>query len=277
MLYDCFTFFNETELLRLRLLELWEVVDRFVIVEATTTFTGQRKPLAFAELASTEFREFRSKIIHVVVDDMPRDPNPWINEFHLRNAISRGLSDKRSDDWVLVSDVDEIPRSNAVKAIKQSALQVAGLRMSFSYFRFNFLCVEGDERAAAWTVASRAGLMPSPQTMRNSRRQFDSPEYLAANAGRAAALDHAGWHFSYLGDEERVRAKLRTGSHQEYNRPDIVDTFSVQRFLRTGEDVFARPGYRWEVTPLVEYFPAEIRRDPARYEALIAPVPTNVR
>ena len=41
-IYDCFTFFNELDLLEIRLNELNEVVDYFVLVEATTTHS--RKP-----------------------------------------------------------------------------------------------------------------------------------------------------------------------------------------------------------------------------------------
>jgi beta-1,4-mannosyl-glycoprotein beta-1,4-N-acetylglucosaminyltransferase len=37
--FDCFTFFNELDLLRLRTTLLRDVVDYFVIVESNKTFT----------------------------------------------------------------------------------------------------------------------------------------------------------------------------------------------------------------------------------------------
>ena len=43
-IYDCFTFYNEFDLLELRLTELYNYVDYFVIVEADTTFTNRPKP-----------------------------------------------------------------------------------------------------------------------------------------------------------------------------------------------------------------------------------------
>jgi hypothetical protein len=49
MIYDCFPFFNELELLEVRLNELDGLVDKFVLVEATRTFAGQPKSLYFAE------------------------------------------------------------------------------------------------------------------------------------------------------------------------------------------------------------------------------------
>ena len=45
MVYDCFQFFNELDILKLRMHVLDDVVDKFVISEATVTFSGEKKPL----------------------------------------------------------------------------------------------------------------------------------------------------------------------------------------------------------------------------------------
>lgn len=42
MIYDCFLYYDEDMLLEIRLNTLAGVVDRFVIVESTYTFTGKR-------------------------------------------------------------------------------------------------------------------------------------------------------------------------------------------------------------------------------------------
>ena len=47
--FDCFKFFNELELLELRLMELYDVVDYFVLVEANKTHTGKEKKYLFEE------------------------------------------------------------------------------------------------------------------------------------------------------------------------------------------------------------------------------------
>ena len=49
MVYDCFQFFNELDILKLRMHVLNDVVDKFVISEATVTFSGEKKPLYFQE------------------------------------------------------------------------------------------------------------------------------------------------------------------------------------------------------------------------------------
>lgn len=75
MIYDCFTFFNELELLELRLHELADVVDKFVLVEATKTHSNKSKPLYYWENRS-RFGEFHDKIIHIIVDDLPDAKDP---------------------------------------------------------------------------------------------------------------------------------------------------------------------------------------------------------
>ena len=67
MIYDCFQFFNELDMLKIRLNVMSPIVDKFVISEATETFSGLKKPLYYEENKEM-FAEFADKIIHVVVD-----------------------------------------------------------------------------------------------------------------------------------------------------------------------------------------------------------------
>ena len=67
---DCFIFYNELDLLNYRLNVLNDVVDCFVLVEATRTFTGKQKPLHYAENKHL-FEPFNHKIVHIVVDNFP--------------------------------------------------------------------------------------------------------------------------------------------------------------------------------------------------------------
>lgn len=115
MIFDCFTFFDELELLDIRLHEHSAVVDKFVIVEAKATFQGGEKPLYF-ERNKHLFKKFQEKIIHVVVDfpdviknklSKRHDAN-WGREYFQRDQISRGLAGASKDDLIIVSDVDEI-------------------------------------------------------------------------------------------------------------------------------------------------------------------------
>ena len=114
---NCFTFFNELELLELRLHELNPVIDRFVLVEATKTFKGAPKELLY-EKHKQRYATFHDKIIHVIVDDMPDAEDPRLREHHQRRCIARGLRDLRPDDIIIVSDVDEILRPSSIMEMR---------------------------------------------------------------------------------------------------------------------------------------------------------------
>ena len=116
MVYDSFQFFNELDILYLRMNILKDVVDKFVISESTVTFSGDKKPL-FYEENKEMFREFEHKIIHNVVDDTPMDCDAFTRDHHQKCAVARGLAGCMPEDIVIFSDVDEIPNPETLKKL----------------------------------------------------------------------------------------------------------------------------------------------------------------
>ena len=88
--WDAFTFFNELDVLGLRLHTLAPVVHRFVLAEATRTHSNQPKPLFFKRHAKN-FSKFLPQIEHIVVEDLPFSTDAWELEHFQRNALVRGL------------------------------------------------------------------------------------------------------------------------------------------------------------------------------------------
>ncbi len=113
-IFDCFTFFNELEMLELRFQETYDTVDYFVIAESELTFTGMQKPLHFKE-HQDRFRPYLDKVIHLVINDLPQSNDPFDREHFQRNALVRGLEMARDDDLIMISDVDELIRPQAMK------------------------------------------------------------------------------------------------------------------------------------------------------------------
>ena len=91
MIVDCFTFFDEFDLLELRLRILGGVVDRFVLCEAPFTFRGDPKPLHFASAPPERFARWRERIT-VLAYPGPADENPWQNEWGQRDYLATGLT-----------------------------------------------------------------------------------------------------------------------------------------------------------------------------------------
>ncbi len=132
-IFDCFTFFNELDILELRFDILDPVVDYFVLVEATKTHHGEEKRLYFHENRE-RYKKYEEKIIYVLVEDTPEYKGECdmgiVN--YLRNSIMRGLVDKaRPDDYILVSDVDEIPNPELLKAIGEKKIGLFANRGSW--------------------------------------------------------------------------------------------------------------------------------------------------
>ena len=259
--YDCFTYNGEFDILLIRLHELADVVDCFVIVEATRTFAGDAKSVKL-DLNAPELAVFKDRIRYIVVDDMPDDPpgsenavverdwlnNPpktgfWLREKFQRNQILRGLQDAQPQDLILISDADEIPRASAVTWMREQSLdQIFGLQLRFYYFYANYCNVEGGESHAIWSVAaSRKSLDTlTPDLVRMGVRMGQVPGLI---------LRDAGWHFSYLGmNEDQVRQKIRGFAHQEYNDADFLGAIDLPSVVRSGKDLFGRAGYTWALT-----------------------------
>lgn len=194
MIIDAFTFYNEIDMLKLRLEYLDPIVDYFVIVESTATFKGEPKKLYFSE-HEEEFKPWMHKIRRVVVDDNPTGSNPWLREHHQRNCISRGLDGIEDDAIVMISDVDEIPNLKAVQS------QDVTYSLDMITFNYSLNYIQTFERWFGTVVTHKRDVVEhGAQHFRDKRWKFPYVEF-------------AGWHFTSFGDLDFVTNKLKNFSH----------------------------------------------------------------
>lgn len=240
--FDCCTFFNEAEILEVRLAELYDVVERFVVVEASHTHSGEPKALTFGDHRE-RFRPYMDKIRYVVVDELVGSFS-WQREAYQRDAILRGLDGCRDDDMVIVSDVDEILRREVVERLRGGGPAfdtVFTTELDLFFYRLNY------RFSRDWRAAGAAPFRFIRQTGPNAVR------YLAKqNIGHL--IRDAGWHFSWMGDVSRFAAKLNAYAHQEHaqsfgegNMADVASFLDGGGTLPEGAPG-ARGGY--EVVPL---------------------------
>jgi len=251
-IYDCFTFFNELDLLKIRLNELNDVVDYFVIVEATKTQTGIPKKLYFNE-NKDRYKSFNKKIIHIIVKDMPniKTNSSWVLENYQRNQILRGLVDCNDNDIILISDLDEIPNKNDFPEIihrltrerkifeKISRLININLLCFFNLFNTPNLNLKNKLfRKINRTIEK---VFPNKNIVELNQKWYFY--YLNGYSNHSAVtirvckyitlkkdlhrkphnirnifsgnVINSGWHFSYLGGPKRINDKLRSLSDYE--------------------------------------------------------------
>lgn len=266
--FDCFMFNGEFDLARMRFTELWDHVDKFVVVEAAKTFTGNDKPLFFEENMDL-FAEFREKIIHVTVKDFPDYCEyPWSKDFYQRDAVAQGLDGVAAEeDFVVIADADELWRWDVVSRFDGD---VATMRMRMAKNFLNYQPL-GTGRANRDTAA----------IARYRIVRENGASAVRFNLGRIQRkqsgfwLDDAGWHFHAIGDERFIQYKFSSYAHREHhNKPDLVQLERVRdrlNRLRAGE---YEPD--WTAVPLGCHMPACVQRDPASYEHILLPTDAGV-
>jgi beta-1,4-mannosyl-glycoprotein beta-1,4-N-acetylglucosaminyltransferase len=136
MIYDCFPFFNELDLLEIRLNTLCDVVDKFVIVESAKTHRGNDKPLYF-QTNKERFANFLDKIIYVQCVFPPEVKSSWGRENYQRNKIADGLYDAKDDDYIILSDLDEIPSVQAIEYAKKTPRTVSVFDQRLFFYFLN--------------------------------------------------------------------------------------------------------------------------------------------
>lgn len=249
MILDCFTFFNELDLLDVRLHTLDPYVDMFLISESDTTFQGKPKPFYFHENRHL-FRSFESKIhwVPVRMGEATRAWTPWEREANQRRAIRREMLNYKSnnrffqDHIVLLSDLDEIPDlSGKVLHESRDWRDLVGHGNPVVWVHdMTYYWV--DLWAAPWrgTIAMTLGEV---DTMLNGDFQL-----LRNNRGARGYLVYpGGWHFSFLGGADAIKTKIEAFSHTEYlaaaDRKNIEEATGER--WKQGVDVFGRDIYKF--------------------------------
>jgi len=195
MIIDCFPFFNELDVLEIRLNILHEYVDKFVLVEASKTQSKLDKSFYFEE-NKERFNKFLDKIVHIKLEDYPNDGG-WAMENFQRNCINLGVEklNLKDDDIIAISDVDEIWDPQKLSQIKNILLYKESVAINMDYFVF-FLNLKTVDKDWVGTVFTKfAAYKPiTPQHIRNIKDTI----------GR---IYGAGWHFGYQGGKEVVYNK----------------------------------------------------------------------
>jgi beta-1,4-mannosyl-glycoprotein beta-1,4-N-acetylglucosaminyltransferase len=230
MIYDCFLFNTELDLLQLRLSFLNDVADYFVIVESKRTLSGEPKRLHYQENKAL-FKKYHHKIIHLEAPLMPA-LSAWEYEYFQRNYIKEGLKECNGSDLILISDVDEIINLKSILSIP--GLQLPALiELPYYYFFFN---LKAHKSFAVNLLCEYSFLKDLYIGERNETYKKYVKHVITKEACKT------GWHFSYLFgfDITKYQEKISSFSHQEYNTPYFQDEQRILTCIRAGVDLFER-------------------------------------
>lgn len=279
MVYDCIPFFNEIDILKLRLHILAPIVDKFIIEEATVTFSGEPKELCF-EKNKAMFQEFLPKIEYIVVDDSPKEASTHERDKFQKNALIKGLRDATDEDVIILSDVDEIPNPETLKKIiaEFDPDKVYHLAQRMFYCFLNMEEVSGK-------LLSITGEFPGVErklwlgTKVFSKRNMPAEgiiqmrEASVTDVG-AVRISDGGWHFGYMGSRQesdvskRIGTKVVAAAHQEYNNEDTLAEARDKLIL--GQDIFGRDA-QFKRVEVDDSYPKYLLNHIEEYRYLVMP------
>jgi beta-1,4-mannosyl-glycoprotein beta-1,4-N-acetylglucosaminyltransferase len=204
MVYDCFPFFNELDVLEIRLNELAPVVDKFVIIEAAETYGGQPKPFNLRDNWN-RFKDFHAQIDYRTIGRLYPNCTDRVTG-RRREAFQRDLlwvplfSHKlHPEDVVIFSDCDEIPSADAVQYYLDT--DRAGIRRfkqhSF-YYNVQTLVDYGHDFASRARIGTARDLLGCGCMYDFRMHEKDT----------CPAIENGGWHFSYFGGPEKIKTKV---------------------------------------------------------------------
>ncbi len=272
-IYDCFCYCNEDMLLELRFETLWDYVDYFVISEAVYTQVGNPKPLNFD---INNFSKYQEKIRYLVVDHFPDGPMDfWKNENYQRNYLINGLYDAQDQDWILISDLDEIPRPDTISQFNPQKYKRGDFSQRAYVYRFNNLSIKDDGSPKFWPgskittfkylrdffkTASIVRIYKTTGVLRGIKRWL-------FNKTQTQLIVEGGWHFTWIFDTQRIIQKLASIAEQQYNRPEYRVPTYIEDQINAGRDIFdSQSSYVPQAVELPE-FPSYLVTNKEKYTA----------
>jgi beta-1,4-mannosyl-glycoprotein beta-1,4-N-acetylglucosaminyltransferase len=280
--FDSFIFFNELELLEMRLNILNDVIDYFILTESPWTVSGNQKPLYYEENKHL-FKKFNHKIIHNVTKEIPNDYSDYIEKkkyhtpmggndlngapyssYHIRfqraifnrdssiyGAANFGIKD---NDIILTSDADEIINPLVLEDLSwfNPDNHYVCLQNAF-YYKLNYLYQNDWMGTRICTFKTLSDY--SVDLLRNMHKD-------------SYRIEQAGWHWSFFGDADNFRLKLSSYEHTENNTKS--NTSNAEKKIDEGVDPFDR-SIQIKTVPIDETYPEYILNNKEKYAQYIKP------
>ena len=231
-IFDCFMYNNEELVLDLRLNLLSKNVKKFVLIESAYDHQGNRKKNFFN---IENFKKFKNQITYLLVDNFPDQlVGSWERENYQRNYIFNGIKDANENDFIIISDVDEIPNLNKLNNL-QSFKYTAFKQMNLCY-KLNLI----NNTYPEWfgSKICKKKYLKSPQWLRDQKVKNYS--LLKFYKIKWNIIDNGGWHFSFLMRPEQIQNKIKSFAHEEYNKEEFNNLNYIQNSIDSGGDLFNR-------------------------------------
>ena len=231
-LFDCFMYNNEDLLLELRLQTLSKFVHKFIIVESRFDHQGNKKKLNFK---INNFLIFKNKIKYIVLNKFPKDLSSWERENYNRNFIIKGLNGAKPEDYIMISDLDEIPKISNLKIFEKR--KYTAFKQKMFYYRFNLHNISEPDWIGSKVCKKK--YLKSPQWLRNQK--VKKYPFWRMDKINWNIIEDGGWHFSFVMSHNSIKKKLESYAHSEFNKKNYKDIKNIKKNISLKKDLFGRP------------------------------------
>ena len=251
-IFDCFMYFDEDLVLDLRLNYLDKFVDKFIIVECGYNHKGEkRKP----QFNLDKFNKFKNKIKYILINEDSPDlekidtndtnadgkyiMNAVKRENFQRNSIIKGLDGASDNDWILISDLDEIPNleKNNLSEIND---HFVFFKQHMIYYKFNLML---ENYPWIGSRACKKKNLKSPQWLRNIKDRsypwWRLDVYFSENKyTKVKIIENGGWHFSYIKSPEDIEKKLKSYLHHREYDLNPVSIEKIKKMINEKKTIY---------------------------------------
>lgn len=263
-----FPYFNEAEVVEIKLAEMEPWYDAVVIVEGNRTYSGNPREYDFPK---HDWSRWEGKIRYKQID-LPLFPGvegimpeqdfqatengAWFREEYLRNSPLGQMPDLEDDDLVLLTDADEIVKPQELFKVEERVVSEKVMRFNLPQYVMHLNWRWSWEPFAVARMA-----------MGDLVRQLGIQGVVRGVDARQVPYNDLGWHFSYMGGRERARFKVENAAHIELAK----HADNVERSFETGEDLFGRgETYQLHEAP-VDELPMYVQQNYDRFRWMLGP------
>jgi beta-1,4-mannosyl-glycoprotein beta-1,4-N-acetylglucosaminyltransferase len=253
-IFDCFMYFDEDIVLDVRLNYLDKYVDKFIIIESKYNHKGEKRTPLFN---IDKFKKFENKIKYILTNEIPTGIenikaddnkseiyrksifNAWKRENLQRNQISEGLSDAQEEDWVIISDLDEIPNLSEIK-LKNINDNFVFFKQDMMYYKFNLRL---ENYIWVGSKACKMKNLESPQWIRDIKdRKYSwwrvDTYFSKKKYNNILFVENGGWHFSYLKNPKDIEKKLKSYLHHIDYDLNPVGEKGIQEMINNKKTIY---------------------------------------
>src|SRR6056300_169884 len=253
-IFDCFMYFDEDVVLDVRLNTLDKYVSKFVIVESLFTHKGDKRDLKFD---IKKFNKFKNKIVYLVYEKEPFEiesinetdtENEKSGKFILnaayrengqRNFISEGLKNAHDEDFILISDLDEIPNLNNIY-LNNFREKLIFFNQEMFYYKINLKLTNFN-----WvgTKSCKKKNFLNAKWLRNIKDKnypfyridllFSKNKYT-----NIKFIKNGGWHFTNIKTPEEIRHKLSSYLHHREFDLNPLSSSEINALIKNKKAIY---------------------------------------